>query len=104
MAVRVPGWKAQVTALTATWPPKRMVRSLVAGRLIDLAFVSSGASPDHIVARARLLQCGRVENVVQAHVLHGALCIRVAARGGGAACRDVRIVAGREASGRGRRA
>src|ERR1700692_612675 len=29
MAVRVPGSKAQVTALTAMWPPKRTVRSRV---------------------------------------------------------------------------
>jgi len=30
MAVSVPGAKAQVTAFTATWPPKRTVRSWVA--------------------------------------------------------------------------
>src|SRR4051812_37466898 len=34
MAVSVPGSKAHVTALTATWPPNRTVRSLVARRLM----------------------------------------------------------------------
>jgi hypothetical protein len=29
IAVSVPGWKAHVTPSTATWPPKRMVRSRV---------------------------------------------------------------------------
>src|SRR5689334_15051479 len=29
MTVSVPGWKSAVTAFTATWPPKRIVRSRV---------------------------------------------------------------------------
>src|SRR5690606_23548992 len=40
MAVSVPGSKAQVTALTATWPPKRMVKSLVAKVLMGGASLS----------------------------------------------------------------
>jgi hypothetical protein len=46
MAVSVPGSKEQVTALTATWPPKRMVKSLVAKVLMgggSLSRVSSGS-------------------------------------------------------------
>ena len=40
MAVSVPGSKAQVTALTATWPPKRMVKSRVARVLMGSCSLS----------------------------------------------------------------
>src|SRR6266566_7631524 len=41
MAVRLPGENAQLTASTATWPPKRMVRSRVSSIRADLAGISS---------------------------------------------------------------
>src|SRR5438105_9430430 len=103
MAVKVPGWKAQVTALTATWPPKRMVKSLVASKLMCSLFHFSWTGANDVVVGAGLLQCRRRVHVPQPHVLVGAIGIGVAARRVGSPRDRVRIVARCIASRRGAR-
>src|SRR5437763_1705840 len=60
------GWMVRVTALTATWPPKRMVRSRVASRLISS---STTVGPSALVLD-RHVHLGRLDFLHQMQVRH----------------------------------
>src|SRR3989338_8278903 len=124
MAVSVPGSKEQVTALTATWPPKRMVKSLVAKVLMgggslsrSSSFGSAGrpalavpgrvafsawsrARTDDVVVGACLFQRVVHKDVPQPHALVGTQREGVAAIHVGTARHGVGVVAGRGAGAR----
>src|SRR4051812_36093142 len=104
MAVSVPGAKAQLTLLTATCPPKRMVSSRVSSigvhadqEVEKTKVAAASAAADHVVVGAGLLQRGGRVDVPQAHRLVGAVRIGQAIQRVGPPGDGVRVVAGGKA-------